>query len=118
MLGVGIGRLGLCTALCLEKKGFEVLGVDIFSGYVDSLNSKTFKSDEPFVTDYLVVCLAFSSVQGNLSLIMWLHRRQRISAPLRIWTRHWRFLMYILFWWIRRRRAVSMFTITQRCPAF
>lgn len=52
---VGVGRLGLCAALCLEKKGFQVLGVDIFQGYVDALNAKTFKSDEPHVTDMLQV---------------------------------------------------------------
>ncbi len=50
---IGLGRLGLCMALCLEKTGFDVLGVDVISSYVDSLNKKTFTSDEPFVTEYL-----------------------------------------------------------------
>ena len=30
----GIGRLGICTALCLEKAGYNVLGVDINDRYV------------------------------------------------------------------------------------
>lgn len=50
---IGLGRLGLCTALCLEQAGFEVLGVDIVSSYVDSLNNKTFVSNEPHVNEYL-----------------------------------------------------------------
>lgn len=52
---LGIGRLGLCAALCLEKKGFEVVGVDVFTTYVDQINAKTFVSDEPHVTDMLKV---------------------------------------------------------------
>jgi UDP-N-acetyl-D-mannosaminuronate dehydrogenase len=30
----GIGRLGICTALCLEKAGYNVLGVDVNQRYV------------------------------------------------------------------------------------
>ena len=33
---IGIGRLGLCTALIFEKFGFNVLGVDIFPDYVNN----------------------------------------------------------------------------------
>ena len=50
---VGIGRLGICTALILEKAGYNVLGVDIFQSYVDSINNKTLKTSEPFVEEYL-----------------------------------------------------------------
>lgn len=50
---IGIGRLGLCTALILEKAGYNVLGVDIFPDYVSSINNKTLKSSEPFVEEYL-----------------------------------------------------------------
>eukprot|EP00960_Hanusia_phi_P071232 767502-Hanusia_phi.AAC.6 len=31
----GVGRLGICTALCLEKAGYHVLGVDVNSAYID-----------------------------------------------------------------------------------
>jgi nucleotide sugar dehydrogenase len=51
---IGIGRLGLCFALNLEKVGFTVVGVDINESYVNSLNSKTFNSSEPFVNEYLI----------------------------------------------------------------
>lgn len=50
---VGVGRLGLCTALCFEQAGYDVLGVDLSPEYVESLNNKTFQSREPFVSEYL-----------------------------------------------------------------
>ncbi|MDR3645989.1 MAG: nucleotide sugar dehydrogenase [Candidatus Babeliales bacterium] len=49
----GIGKLGLCTALCLEKAGYNVLGVDIMQHYIDKINSKNLISPEPYVTEYL-----------------------------------------------------------------
>ena len=49
----GVGRLGLCLALVMERAGYDVLGVDVFPGYVDSLNSKTFRSNEPRVNEFL-----------------------------------------------------------------
>ncbi len=49
---IGIGRLGLCWALNLEKNGYDVLGVDIDKHYVQLLNDKTFQSREPFVDEY------------------------------------------------------------------
>ena len=51
---IGIGRLGLCTALIFEKAGFDVLGVDVDQSYVDRLNNKTFVSHEPYVMEYLM----------------------------------------------------------------
>lgn len=50
---VGIGRLGLCTALLYERAGFDVLGVDLRADYCAELNAKTFNSPEPHVNDYL-----------------------------------------------------------------
>ena len=50
---IGIGRLGLCSALVFEKVGFDVIGVDINQSYVDMLNNKQYKSHEPYVVDYL-----------------------------------------------------------------
>jgi UDPglucose 6-dehydrogenase len=50
---IGVGKLGLCLALNLEKVGYNVLGVDIFESYVNSLNNKNFVSPEPFVNEYL-----------------------------------------------------------------
>lgn len=50
---IGVGRLGICMALCLERKGYNVLGVDVFPSYVDQINAKTLQSPEPSVTDFL-----------------------------------------------------------------
>ena len=50
---IGIGKLGLCFALTLERAGYDVLGVDIFPEYVEAINNKTLKSDEHNVENYL-----------------------------------------------------------------
>ncbi|HEX2978597.1 MAG TPA: nucleotide sugar dehydrogenase [Candidatus Babeliales bacterium] len=50
---IGIGCLGICNALCLEKVGFNVLGIDISPEYVHKINTKTLESCEPGVIDYL-----------------------------------------------------------------
>lgn len=50
---IGIGRLGLCSALCFEKSGFSVLGCDVSEKYINELNSKMYKSFEPKVEEYL-----------------------------------------------------------------
>ena len=46
---IGIGKLGLCFALTLEKAGYNVLGVDLDKNHVDDINNKTFISTEPGV---------------------------------------------------------------------
>ena len=50
---IGLGRLGLCTALKFEQAGWDVLGSDVFPAYVESINSKTLKSNEPGVEEAL-----------------------------------------------------------------
>lgn len=50
---IGVGKLGLCFALTLEKAGYNVLGLDLNSNYIDSVNNKTLKSSEPNVEAYL-----------------------------------------------------------------
>lgn len=51
---IGIGRLGLCLALNLEKAGYKVLGIDLSEEYITALNNKTFRSPEPNVNEYLM----------------------------------------------------------------
>ena len=51
---IGVGKLGLCWALQLEKNGYDVLGVDLSQDYVDSLNNRTFNSSEASVNDLLL----------------------------------------------------------------
>jgi len=50
---IGVGKLGLCLALNLERKGFDVIGIDVSEDYIKSLNDKTFTTSEPLVTEYL-----------------------------------------------------------------
>ncbi len=50
---IGIGKLGLCFALILEKVGYEVVGVDCDKEYVDKINSKEFISSESQVNKFL-----------------------------------------------------------------
>lgn len=51
---VGIGKLGLCLALNLEKVGYTVIGVDIDENYISKINNKQLVSSEPFVSEYLL----------------------------------------------------------------
>lgn len=50
---VGLGRLGICTALCFENAGWDVLGVDVIESYVNSINNKSLVSGEPRVMEML-----------------------------------------------------------------
>jgi UDPglucose 6-dehydrogenase len=50
---IGIGRLGLCVALVFEKYGYNILGCDVVSEYVDKINNKTLFSHELGVNELL-----------------------------------------------------------------
>jgi UDPglucose 6-dehydrogenase len=56
---IGIGRLGLCFALNLERIGYPVIGIDLSQNYIDELNNKTFKSFEPELESYLQKSVKF-----------------------------------------------------------
>jgi nucleotide sugar dehydrogenase len=51
---IGVGKLGLCLALNLERKGYEIIGVDVDPDYIEKLSSKELTSSEPFVEELLV----------------------------------------------------------------
>ena len=50
---IGVGKLGLCLALNLERKGFNIIGVDVSENYIQSLNNKIFSTSVPSVNEYL-----------------------------------------------------------------
>lgn len=50
---VGVGKLGICFALNLEKVGYQVIGVDVNEDYISSLNEKRITTSEPYVAEYL-----------------------------------------------------------------
>ena len=51
---IGIGKLGLCFALTLERADYNVIGVDISPEYVSKVNNKTLKSAEENVERFLL----------------------------------------------------------------
>jgi len=51
---IGLGRLGFCWALTLEKVGYNVIGCDIDGTKIDAIKSKTFKTREPYVEQGLL----------------------------------------------------------------
>ena len=59
---IGVGRLGLCFCLTLEKAGYNVIGCDVLPEYVASLNDKTFNSFEPGVNELLQRSVNFEAI--------------------------------------------------------
>ena len=50
---IGIGKLGLCFSLSLDRAGYNVVGVDINAEYINSINDKSFVSPEAQVNERL-----------------------------------------------------------------
>jgi UDPglucose 6-dehydrogenase len=50
---IGVGRLGICFALLLDRAGHEVVGSDIRANYVSALNRRHIVTNEPMVVDML-----------------------------------------------------------------
>lgn len=50
---IGIGKFGLCAALCFEAAGYSVTGFDINQAYVEKIKNKSFSSLEPGVNELL-----------------------------------------------------------------
>ena len=63
---IGLGRLGLCTALKFEQAGWDILGIDVFPDYVESINNKTLKTCEPGVERALI---SSCKLRATLSLV-------------------------------------------------
>ena len=67
---IGIGKLGLCFALTLEKAGYKVVGNDVNPEYVNSINDRSLKSSEPHVETFLKQSknfLATTSLQETIN---------------------------------------------------
>lgn len=78
---IGIGRLGLCLALQLERAGYEVLGIDVRADYVRLVNSKTLRSPEPGVEEALRDSVHFRASHRLESLSEFPARLIFIAAP-------------------------------------
>ena len=66
---IGIGKLGLSFSLLAENKGFEVIGSDFNQSYIDSLNNRTYKTDEPLIEAYLEVSRKIQFTTHNSEII-------------------------------------------------
>lgn len=70
---IGAGRLGLCLALNLDKKGHSVVAYDINGQLVRDINDRTYKTSEPFVEQYLASSKIIAStdigIVGNTDII-------------------------------------------------
>ena len=58
---IGIGKLGLGLGLLIEKSGYNVLGIDINERYVEELNNKIFKTNEPEYENLLLESRNFNA---------------------------------------------------------
>ncbi len=77
---VGLGKLGLCLAVCLAERGFDVLGVDIDPHLVDLVNRGIAPWHEPGLADLLArhaghgfratTCHADASAHGNMTFVL------------------------------------------------
>ena len=50
---VGLGKLGLCSALCFAKGKFKVTGYDLSNRVIQNISKKKFDNFEPNVKEYL-----------------------------------------------------------------
>lgn len=65
---IGIGRIGLCFALNLERAGVAVLGVDVNADLVARIASRTFSSAEPGVDEALAAATRLQVTHGIQAL--------------------------------------------------
>ena len=66
---VGVGRLGICFALLLEKSGHQVLGSDIRANYVAGLNRKQITTNEPQVAEMLAISTNFQATTDTRQVV-------------------------------------------------
>ena len=66
---IGIGKLGICFSLLLEKSGFIVNGSDVNSDYCNEINNRTLISSEPGLKSLLDNFKNLSVTTDNIDLI-------------------------------------------------
>lgn len=72
---IGLGRIGLPTAVLFAKAGYNVIGVDINENVVNEINlGKTFFEDEPGLAEIL------SNVISSSKLVATLKNREALSS--------------------------------------
>lgn len=66
---IGVGKLGICFALNLERSGFEVWGIEANESYLAALQSKDIQSTEPEVNELLAASTDLH-LTGNVNCIV------------------------------------------------
>ena len=66
---IGAGRLGICFALLCEAAGYEVVVSDIREDYVNSLNERKIRTNEPEVENLLRSAKNFRATTNNKEVI-------------------------------------------------
>lgn len=66
---IGAGRLGICFALLCEAAGYDVLVSDIRKDYVNGLNERKIKTNEPEVENLLRSAKNFRATTNNKEVI-------------------------------------------------
>ena len=66
---IGAGRLGICFALLCEEAGYEVMVSDIRRDYIENLNKKIIKTNEPIVNDLLFSSQNLKATISNTDVI-------------------------------------------------
>jgi len=66
---IGAGRLGICFALLCEAAGYDVLVSDIRENYVNDLNNRRIKTNEPEVENFLKAATNFRATTNNKEVI-------------------------------------------------
>ncbi len=66
---IGAGRLGICFALLCEEAGYHVMASDIRSDYINDLNNKLIKTNEPLVQDLLTSSTNLIATTSNEEVI-------------------------------------------------
>ena len=67
---IGAGRLGICFALLCEEAGYEVMVSDIRENYINDLNKKIIKTNEPLVSELLSSSQRLTATNSNTEVIL------------------------------------------------
>lgn len=66
---IGVGKLGICFSVLLERSGFSVVGSDSNRAYCDEIINKTLVSHEPQLSELLSRCVNLTITNDNKEVI-------------------------------------------------
>lgn len=66
---IGVGKLGLCFALLLERAGYDVIVSDSRKSHIENLKQKKITTNEPEVAELLNASKNFTAVHNNKEVV-------------------------------------------------